>query len=574
MSGSASAPLAADAERPLDPPAGIRWPLLLVAGTVLALFSVAFLRTAWVADDAFITFRVIDNALHGLGLVWNPGERVQVFTHPLWLGLLLPAVSVLGDPYAASLVVSYALLLITLALVLRTIPRWNVANALVLLALLWSRAFVDYASSGLENPLTHVLVAAWVAIWLADLEAERRTLALGLVASGLFLSRPDAVVLIAPCFAAQLWQVRRGGRAQLVACALGLLPAIAWVAFSVFYYGAPVPNTALAKVDAGGSLERAQQAIAYIGWTIENDAVTAALLLAGVLTGLLAKQRKLRPLGAGLLLWIAYLAYVGADYMGGRFFSAAALLAAAIVAVELARSHSRIVALAVAAPLALQAGVLAKTLASPADYANPQLSPAGIADERGYYYPALGLLPAAQRGTWYAHGWLLQGTVLRDRAEGWFTRCAIGMSGYAAGPNVRWVDPLALAEPFLARLPPRTNARVGHYERALPPGYLESVLTGENAIVDPSLRALYDDVRSATRAPLFSTDRIGAVWRLNTGFHAHAADRFDRDAIGLPGEPVQSTSPFTCYGIPYGADGTWRLEGSPARALRVVVRPR
>ena len=47
-------------------------------GLVLGFFSVAFLRTAWVTEDAYITFRVIDNLNAGYGLVWNLGERVQV----------------------------------------------------------------------------------------------------------------------------------------------------------------------------------------------------------------------------------------------------------------------------------------------------------------------------------------------------------------------------------------------------------------------------------------------------------------------------------------------------------------
>ena len=50
--------------------------LMVLCGTV----AWAFVRTAAVTEDAFITFRVIDNALHGYGLVWNAGERVQPYT--------------------------------------------------------------------------------------------------------------------------------------------------------------------------------------------------------------------------------------------------------------------------------------------------------------------------------------------------------------------------------------------------------------------------------------------------------------------------------------------------------------
>ena len=45
-------------------------------------------KTAWLSDDAYITFRTIDNFVNGYGLRWNIAERVQSFTHPLWLLLL------------------------------------------------------------------------------------------------------------------------------------------------------------------------------------------------------------------------------------------------------------------------------------------------------------------------------------------------------------------------------------------------------------------------------------------------------------------------------------------------------
>src|SRR5689334_3670413 len=86
-----------------------RWAAIILTAGIVAIFSFAFLRTAWVSEDAFITFRTLDNALHGFGLTWNPGERVQTYTHPLWLGLLLPTVAIFSDPYYVALALSYGL---------------------------------------------------------------------------------------------------------------------------------------------------------------------------------------------------------------------------------------------------------------------------------------------------------------------------------------------------------------------------------------------------------------------------------------------------------------------------------
>lgn len=88
--------------------------LLVVA---LLLVAVVLIRTAWICDDAYITYRTIDNFLHGFGLRWNVAERVQSFTHPLWLILLTPFIALTGEPYYTSLVVSILLTLATVALI-------------------------------------------------------------------------------------------------------------------------------------------------------------------------------------------------------------------------------------------------------------------------------------------------------------------------------------------------------------------------------------------------------------------------------------------------------------------------
>ena len=66
---------------------------------IFCLFTLAFINTAWVAEDAFITFRSVDNMLAGYGPVWNIGERVQVYTHPLWYILLVIGNFIAHSPY-------------------------------------------------------------------------------------------------------------------------------------------------------------------------------------------------------------------------------------------------------------------------------------------------------------------------------------------------------------------------------------------------------------------------------------------------------------------------------------------
>ena len=55
---------------------------------LLAALAAQVLRLAWLSDDAYITLRSVENFTHGYGAVYNVGERVQSFTHPLWMLLL------------------------------------------------------------------------------------------------------------------------------------------------------------------------------------------------------------------------------------------------------------------------------------------------------------------------------------------------------------------------------------------------------------------------------------------------------------------------------------------------------
>jgi hypothetical protein len=54
--------------------------ILLVAA--LLLVAVVLIRTAWICDDAYITFRTVDNFLHGFGLRWNVAEKLYLLKLP------------------------------------------------------------------------------------------------------------------------------------------------------------------------------------------------------------------------------------------------------------------------------------------------------------------------------------------------------------------------------------------------------------------------------------------------------------------------------------------------------------
>ena len=55
--------------------------VIIVSFAVIA-FVLVLINTAWIGDDAYISFRTIDNFTNGYGLTWNLNERLQTFTDP------------------------------------------------------------------------------------------------------------------------------------------------------------------------------------------------------------------------------------------------------------------------------------------------------------------------------------------------------------------------------------------------------------------------------------------------------------------------------------------------------------
>ena len=73
--------------------------------TSLLLFLMLIL-TAYVCDDAYITFRSIDNLLNGFGLTFNPTERVLAFTNPLWAFAHVPLAYFSGEFFYTTIFLS------------------------------------------------------------------------------------------------------------------------------------------------------------------------------------------------------------------------------------------------------------------------------------------------------------------------------------------------------------------------------------------------------------------------------------------------------------------------------------
>lgn len=518
------------------PAAGRTLPRALAVAAVLsalAYCAFAVVRLAWVGDDAYITFRMVEHAATGHGLRWNVADRVLTNAHPLWLLLLLVLRQFGADLYVLALGLGGACtLLVVLGLGRLCGNLWLWAAALVAFGA--SRAATVYATSGLENPLVAVLLLGFVTTWLRRPAGPRTLLYLSLWAAGSVLARMDTAVLYAPALlVAGLRLGLRSGGARLC---LGLTPLWLWLGFACFYFGTPWPSVAYAKALATGLPRGAllAEGLHYLGDVVQRDPWTALVVVLGLLQGLVGPCRaRQAPLALGGLGYLGYVVWIGGDFMALRFAMVPFVLALALASDALRTAPPRLWA-----GCAVLGGLLSFVPGLPDPFRSAPVDPmqtanGPIVDERWFFEHHLGLFGRDPRPRQDSIGplfalWGMRGRVLDVQG-------AVGQVGYCGGPRLHLVDPW-LCDPLLVRLPIADPARwrVGHYTRRIPEGYLESLATGENRIVHPALAEYWAKLQFVVQGPLWSWARLGTAWELLVGRHDHLLARYVAEHYRTP----------------------------------------
>jgi arabinofuranosyltransferase len=507
--------------------------LLVVA---LVSFLVVILRTAWVCDDAYITFRTARNFIAGYGMRWNQVERVQSFTHPLWFFLTSGLAMVLRDFYLSTLLASVLLSLGTVIFVVLRATDHKTLGLLGLAFLVSSKSFVDFSTSGLENALSHFLfvlfllelVGRWpLRRWTQPDTTEPDAFRLAFLSGLMTLNRPDTLLLTLPVLTAVLRPGWKSWRTWwLVAKAFS--PFMLWELVALVYFGFPFPNTAYAKLGAGLSTSSMmRQGLAYLVSELVFDPMALVILALAVVAPFVVKERRLRPVSVGFVLYALYLVRVGGDFMAGRFFSLFVVGGVFVIlrcAPLLLRSTKRFTPSLALVILGLglvitPRPVLTAELTAGCE-GERQLDARAVADERLWYRKESSLACRDYNsavGGWFSE----QGIALPPGKAS--VHMTIGFFGFAAPRNHIIVDLWALTDPLLARLPAENpnNWRVGHVGRAVPKGYLETLETGKNQFQDKHLAEFYDHLSVITRGPLFSWERLKTIWRFNLGSYDH-----------------------------------------------------
>lgn len=282
------------------------------AASLAALAAIAQAwQLRWTSDDAFISFRYARAAALGDGLVFNPGERVEGMTNFLWTLFFIPAEALGANPE----IVSWILGVLCYGGLLLLLRSAGLALTAFVAFTLFHHGHV-FATSGLETSLFTLLVTAGLVC--LDQKRERAGF---LFLSLAILTRPDGVVFYAAGAVFAFWTARKEpgdgliGRARRLIgahAAFGLLLPV-WILKSL-YYGDILPNTFYAK----------SAVLAYPSQGLEYLRLFAAsywlLSLSALLFLVWPRTWAKAGLFAGAcVLWLAYVLYVGGDFMYARF---------------------------------------------------------------------------------------------------------------------------------------------------------------------------------------------------------------------------------------------------------------
>lgn len=218
---------------------------------MLLIFYIALI-SSWISDDAQITFRQILNFLNGDGIVFNFGERVQAFTHPLWFFLLSGVIAITNEMFLTTSILSILISVTAIIFLLRmelNLGKTAFTYISPIYFLVFSFAFCDYMTSGLENPLSYLLTSLLLFVLFQE-DLRKNLQFIFVILALLVLNRFDYVLLFSPLALVLLFSYT--SKSEMMKVLLpGSILIIAWVIFATIYFGSPLPNTYYAKLNAG-----------------------------------------------------------------------------------------------------------------------------------------------------------------------------------------------------------------------------------------------------------------------------------------------------------------------------------
>ncbi len=306
----------------------------VLLGAICLIFVYLCFQTKFIQDDAYITFRYVENFINGNGLVFNVGEKVEGYTNFLWL-LLLSVFAVLGmniidiSQYLSvgfgvmTLVMTYKvsslIILKDTTALTKKVKSSNEdegpAKLLDLIPVILTAsvgAFQYWSISGMETSMFVALCLLAIYFYLRDMNKPGIIYSYPLVLFLASLTRPEGQYVFGIIILHKIIMSFRENKSgaikellsknNLITYAIYIVPTVLYMLFRLAYYGYPFPNTFYAKT--GFSAVYLQT-----GWEYFWDFASGYLLwgIAFIAPLFLFKRKEIFP--QVLLLFMLYFLY-------------------------------------------------------------------------------------------------------------------------------------------------------------------------------------------------------------------------------------------------------------------------
>jgi arabinofuranosyltransferase len=496
---------------------------------LLGIYVLLLFKTAWLGDDAYITFRTIDNFVNGFGLRWNIAERVQSYTHPLWLFLLSSVYFFTREIFFTSLATSIVISILAVYIISFKLSKTSYNTIIVLLLIIFSKAFLDYSTSGLENPLTNLLLVLFGYVYLKKQQSHYKIFLLSILSSFIMTNRMDCGLLVLPALFSELFKSKKLSPYFYVL--LGFTPFIIWELFSLLYYGFPFPNTAYAKLNTGISrFDLIEQGFKYFISSFKLDPITLIIIFITIVISVIRHSKEHLALIISIVLYLVYIVWIGGDFMSGRFFVAPFILSLIILSnIKIASTRFLIFSL----PSIFIIGILSPAptvLGDSGIRERPLIDENGICDERMFYYANTSLILAIKNRNYPNFYWVEDGLDLKNKGLKFVRAGNVGFLGYYIGSKCYIMDELALCDPLLSRLPTSNIKywRIGHFRRNIPAGYEKSIKLNINCIEEPNLSEYYDKLQLIINGNIWDFERLLTIWEMNMGQYNYLLSNYNK----------------------------------------------
>ena len=477
----------------------------------LLYFALLTLVHSWIGEDFLITVRSILNFIHGFGPVYNIGERVQAYTHPLWFFLMSGVIVLTKEIFYSAILISVLFSFLAVLLMSRAheFEKKHSSHFIAfVLFITFSSAFMDYTSSGLENPLGYLLFS--VLVWCFY---KNHYFYLPLLAALLFLTRYDYLFIFVPFLIFYLIQPKQW-KGKFLSFSISGFIVLSWLVFSLYYYGSLFPSTYYAKtVGLHNKIDIFTNTLNYYKATMLRDFLTFLPFIfcfIFIRSQFLNKKDKL--IVFSVIPYLLYIFWIGGDFMQGRFLAIPFFLTAPVFIKCLFHFCKtffyEVPKLVICICLLME---ISSLLFSYKSFPIVEF----FIGAKIYWSSESRVFTLDERAVFFDKSFNFNERMkqINESYERWekpqqgfktnFFCGYLGISGLIMGKESHVVDYCGLSDFFLATLKPFDTSVPGHYERQLPLGYLSTILSkGKvNYICDKNIKEHWENIKEKIREP-------------------------------------------------------------------------